>query len=137
MKTTFIDTNIVIRALAKDKDNPEMGKTSRELLLRVRDGVEVVIAPIALIFEAVYVLEKQYSFPREDIRDSLSQIIKLPGFKIENKTVIFDALDTYVSKNIPFVDAIMIATVKSSDISEIYSFDKHFNNVDGIKRVEP
>jgi len=39
-------------------------------------------------------------------------------------------------KRLPFFDNLYIVLMKDLGIKEIVSFDKHFNNIEGITRIE-
>jgi predicted nucleic acid-binding protein len=36
-----------------------------------------------------------------------------------------------------FVDALAIAQMEAGGVTEVYSYDEHFDGVSGIKRLEP
>ena len=54
-----------------------------------------------------------------------------------NREIIISALSIYIEKNIDFIDAYNAFMLKRDEIYEIYSYDKHFDRVGWIKRIEP
>jgi predicted nucleic acid-binding protein len=46
-------------------------------------------------------------------------------------------LDIYAAQGIDFEDALAIAYMESAGISEIISYDRHFDRIEGITRCEP
>lgn len=47
------------------------------------------------------------------------------------------ALVLFEEKNVDFADALLCARMLDETEPEIYSFDRHFDRVEGIRRVEP
>ena len=67
------------------------------------------------------------------VRDVLS----LPGLQLSGKAVCLQALDLYGTHNISFADAYNAAYALSEKISNVYSWDKDFDKIEGIVRLEP
>jgi len=90
-----------------------------------------------VIFETVFTLQSFYKVPRKDIKEQLLSIISLRGIHLEDKGVFYKAFDLYVTKNISFADAYNAAYMISEEVFNIYSWDKGFDRIDGIVRLEP
>jgi predicted nucleic acid-binding protein len=58
--------------------------------------------------------------------------IILPG-----KLRFYKVFDLYVDINISFADAYHAALMQRGSLNQIVSFDKGFDRVSGIKRIEP
>ncbi len=131
----FLDTNILLRYLTKDDER----KASRALLLlsKVERGEEKVVTSPMVIFETVFTLQKRYRVPRDQIRDSLQDILSLRGFQLVNKHLYQRALDLFASKNVSFADAFNAIYMRSQGLSEIYSWDADFDKLEGFDRLEP
>ncbi|MBW2032306.1 MAG: PIN domain-containing protein, partial [Deltaproteobacteria bacterium] len=54
-----------------------------------------------------------------------------------NKDLILSALTLYSQKNIDFIDAYNALMMKNKGIAEIYSYDKHYDRVEWLTRLEP
>jgi predicted nucleic acid-binding protein len=87
----------------------------------------------------VYVLSspKLYAVPRERIRTLLMPIVNLRGLKLYPRKLYRRALDLYASHPIDFEDALAIAHMEQHEVSEILSYDTHFDRVEGVERCEP
>ncbi len=133
----FLDTNILIRHLAKD--DPRKSLASKELLRRIEGGEEAVILNDIVVFETVYILEspRKYGLSRTQIKESLGQLLTLNGLRLPNKRLYPRTFDLYCETNISFADAFNTAFMESEGITEIYTYDTDFNKIRGIKRVEP
>lgn len=133
----YIDTDVVIRFLTGD--DPKKQKAAAALLEKVDKGGLVLQAPDLVIADAVYVLSspRLYHLSRPEIRDILSPLVGLSGFKVENKQALLEALNLYSVSAVDFSDAFLIAKVRHSDKKMLYSYDHDFDNLDGITRIQP
>jgi len=130
-----IDANVILRYLTNDV--PEQAKQAEELLNRVEVGNEDVFLPDIILADIIWILEKYYKQTREDIREWITAILSLQGLTFSDKEMALNALDIYVAKKIDWSDASAAIQMLQRDITEIYSFDKHFDRIDGIIRIEP
>jgi predicted nucleic-acid-binding protein len=133
----FLDTNPIIRYATKD--DPAQAERSRMLFEEVEQGARTITTSEAVIVEAVQVLEsvRLYHWPRERIRDYLSTLLGLSGFRLPYKPVYVRALELYATTKLDFVDALNVAHMERGEIQTIVSFDTHYDRVPGITRHEP
>jgi uncharacterized protein len=131
----FLDTNILLRLLTRDDETK--AEQSLALLLRIEDGGERVVTSHLVIFETVFTLQRSYRLSREQIRDSVLPIITLSGLQLEEKGLYAPAFQLYIDLNISFADAYNAAFMLANDLNEVYSWDGHFDRVEGISRVIP
>lgn len=80
---------------------------------------------------------KTYNIPRSDIADTLLLLLSLPHLQVEHKRLFWRVFALYVSHPIDYVDAYHAALVEQYSQGELLSFDRHFDLVDGLKRIEP
>jgi predicted nucleic acid-binding protein len=85
----------------------------------------------------VFTLQSYYKIPRQQIRELVLPIISLRGLQLPGKSVYYRAFDLYVSKNISFADAYNAAYMLSEKVSHVYSWDRDFDKIDGLTRIEP
>ncbi len=135
MSVCFLDTNILLRYLVGD--NQEMAKQALNLLTRIERGEEKVITSSLVIFETVFTLQSFYKVPRQDIKEQVLSIISLRGIHLPDKNVYYKSFDLYVTHNISFADAYNAAYMMSEEVFNIYSWDKGFDKIDEIVRLEP
>lgn len=134
----FLDTNVFIRFLTGDDE--KKAEACYRLFQRVSRGEEVLMTCEAIVSEVVYVLASQragYGLNHEDIRARLVPILTLRGLRIPQKQVYIDALNIYASSSLDFEDALAIAHMQQQGVSEIISYDKDFDSIPGIRRIEP
>jgi uncharacterized protein len=131
----LLDTNVLLRYLARDDE--KKAAQSLALLQRLERGEEKAVISPLVVFEVVFTLQKRYHVPREQIRDSLRDILSLRGLQLVGKGLYVRALDIYATKSVSFADAYHMAYMLEEGIAEIYSFDADFDRVEGITRIEP
>ena len=133
----FIDANIFLRFLTRD--DVIKAERVKTLLERAEQGEVELTTSESVICELVFVLSspKLYNLNRERVRTLLLPIISLRGLKLPNRSVFLRALDLYAGTPMDFVDALAIAHMEARKVTEVYSYDEHFDGVSGIRRLEP
>jgi predicted nucleic acid-binding protein len=133
----FIDANVFIRHLTRD--DPRKAEACLALFQKAREKTITLTTSESVIAEVVYVLssKKLYNLPREEIRRLLYPLLSLPGLKLTNRKMVLHSLDLYATYPLDYEDALTVAQMKRQRISELYSYDRHFDQVPGITRFEP
>ncbi len=133
----FLDANIILRHLTRDE--PEKAQRCFELLQRADHGEVRLTTSESVIAEVVYVLSspRLYNLPPERVRSLLLPILSLRGLRLPSRRLYRRALDIYASHGIDFEDALAVAHMERRGITEILSYDRHFDRIEGIKRIEP
>lgn len=125
----IIDANLILRYLLGDR---EAGKV--EKLLRSKN--KLLLSDVILA-EIVWVLDSYYKWNRFKIVESLVMLIKLPSI-VCNKFLLAETLTIFGSqRSFDFADAYSVALMKQSKIRDIYSFDKDFDKIPKVNRLEP
>lgn len=134
----LLDTNIVVRYLTGD--DPTKAAASFALLQRVARGEERVRLCEAHLTEVVYILSSRahYGLSHEEIRQRLIPIINLRGLHLPRKKLYRRALDVYaLHSTLDFEDALAVAYMEADGLTELYSYDRDFDRVPTVTRIEP
>ena len=135
----FLDTNVILRYLTRDDE--AKAKACYELFQRVQRGEEELATCEAIVAEVIYVLSSPrlpYRLSHEQIRARLLPILTLRGLKLPQKRVCLQALDLYASyPSVDFEDALAVAHMEQRGITGIVSYDRDFDRVAGLRRIEP
>ena len=134
----FVDTNIFIRLLAADDE--KKSEACFRLFQRVQRGEESVTTAEAIIAEVVYVLSSPslYHLSHEDISARLRPILSLRGLQLRYKRTYLRALDLYAAHPfLDFEDALAVAHMERHGISEIVTYDRDFDRIPNLTRIEP
>jgi len=134
----FLDTNVLVRYLTQD--DPAKTRTSAAVIRRLELGDEEMMTSEMIIGEVAYFLSARahYGLTPAEIRDRVAPVIQSRGLRLEHKDVLLRALDLYALYPVlDFEDALSVAHMESAGVDEIVSYDRGFDRVEGIKRVEP
>ena len=130
----FIDTNIFLRFLVFDNQNPHLSKKAKEIIKGIKDRRITVWTNILVISEIIFVLEKTYKENKHDIAQKLKRLLLLSNILLEDKPIILSALKTYAVYHIDFEDAYSYQQMKLLGSKSIYSFDEaHFKKLKDIQ----
>lgn len=133
----FIDANIFIRFLSGD-DLDKFHRT--KLLFQKAESRKITLITTSLVIAEVYYVlgsKKLYNFPKSEIANVLTPFILLPNLKIEDKATVIKAVSIATLYNVDFEDAYNIAYMGENGLKDIYSYDKDFDDISGIRRLEP
>src|SRR4030042_4531268 len=135
MRQAFIDANIILRFLTKDP--LPMAEAALKIFEDAKNSkMSLLIIPIT-VAEVVWVLESFYEYPKEKIAETMTQFLSCEGLEVESLYLLLEALNLYCEKNLDFADALLAVFALRKRIPTIYSFDQHFNRINGIERLEP
>ena len=124
-KVYLIDTNVILRYLLND--HKRFSPKAKAFILDVAKGIKKAELQSVVVVECVYVMEKFYEIPKNEIVDKLSRILNIKGIVNADKSAILDALVKYENSSADIVDCILAA--KSSPQHVIVSFDKDFKRL--------
>lgn len=133
----FIDANVFIRYLTRD--DPKKADACFALFQQAKRDEIALVTTEAVVAEVVYVLSSKqlYALSRREIRALLYPLLSLPGLKLAGRKAYLRALDLYAIYKIDFEDALIVAQMERQGETELYSYDRHFDQVPGITRLEP
>ena len=132
---SFLDANIFLRHLRQD--HPDFSPRATAYLARVERGELKVRTADTVIFETVFTLQRAYRQPKAAIRDTFLPLIELPGIILPGKRRYRKVFTYYVDANISFADAYHAVMMEGLKLKEIVSFDRDFDRIPTIRRVEP
>ena len=135
----FLDTNVILRYLTRDDE--AKADACYELFQRVQRGEETLFTCEAIVAEVVFVLSSPrgpYRVSHEEIRARLVPILTLRGLRLPQKGVYLRALDLFASSRfLDFEDTLAVAHMERQGMTEIVSYDRDFDRVPGLQRLEP
>lgn len=135
--TVFVDTNVFIRFLSGD--DPEKTRRCLELFERAENGEAQLTTSESVIAEIVYVLSSRalYNLPRNEVARLLRPIIGSRGLTLEHKHSFLYAMDLYQDSKLDFEDCLTVAHARRGQLGGLYSYDRGFDGVPSLKRIEP
>jgi uncharacterized protein len=135
--TQFLDTNIFLRYLTRD--DAQKHQACLVLFQQAEQNQVSLVTSEAVITEVVYVLSspKHYQLSRPRIQVALSRLLILSGLKVPQRQVCLRALDLYAKHNLDFEDCLSLAHMEQQDLTQLYSYDRRFDAIAGVTRLEP
>ena len=135
--TQFVDTNIFIRYLTRD--DPQKAEACLRLFEQAKASEVILTTSESVLAEVVFVLgsPRGYRLSRADVRARLYPLVAMEGLKLADRRKYFRALDLYATHNIDFEDALTVAHMEQYNLDELYSYDRDFDRVGEVKRIEP
>jgi hypothetical protein len=136
----FLDANIFVYAYYKPKKRLNekesmMKEQAKKIISEVSEGKEYVTLTVVHISEAVNILK--HGMPQNQLTSIIRGL-----FMLDNVGIIDVTRDEYLAATelgedlkLEPNDALAIDVMRQNGITEIYSFDEHFNQVDGITRL--
>ena len=124
-KVYLIDTNVVLRYLLDD--HKLFSPKAKAFMQDVAKGLKKAELSSVVVVECVYVMEKFYQIPKNEIVDRLSRILNIKEIVNPDKSELLDALVKFENSGADIVDCILAA--KSSSQRVIVSFDKDFKKL--------
>ena len=131
----FLDTNIFIRFLTDD--DPEKADACEKIFKKAVKKEEILFTTDMVIAEIVWVLESFYKLPKNEVQDKIEKILNTTNLICPHKDLILIALTLYSEKNIDYIDAYNALILKEKGIEELYSYDKDYDRIDWLIRLEP
>ena len=137
MTIPFVDTDVIVRLITGD--DPAKQQAARALFKQVEGGQIELAAPVTMIADATYVLgsPRLYALPRQAVASALRTLVRLPAFRVQDRQAVLRALSIYGSTNLDFGDAFIIASMDATGSTLLYSYDRGFDRVQTITRLEP
>ena len=134
MKTVFVDSNIFMYAAGKAHAHKE---PSVRFLLRIAEGDMQAVTSCEVLQEIIY---RYWSIKEQDIGMRIVDhiIALIPAILPVTRADILRAKELLIqSPTITPRDALHAAVMLRHQIPTICTFDKHFDRIDGIKRLTP
>ena len=134
MSTYTLDANVGLRFLTQD--HPARSKAATALFEKAkRIQVTLGLDP-AILAEVIYNLEGYYEKPRQEIANTLLQLVTSLGIEIEPHATVINALLRYKNQPVDFADA-WLASLAAERKVQAASFDKDLDRFSDVTRYEP
>ena len=129
--TTILDTSVLVRHLTGDP--PAQARRATSYL---RSATDMVLLDVVLA-ELMFVLKSFYEKPRAEAANAARSAIAMTGVRVMDIDLLHRAIELYERGPLSFVDAYKVATAETWGIETVTSFDKDFERVTSVTRIEP
>lgn len=134
----YLDANIFLRYLIPGDE--AKARACFALLQRVKTTEELATTSESVVAEIAYVLRSRahYGLTPPEIGARLRPILALRGLKLANKKTFLRAFDLWdAHPSLDFEDVLTVAHMERQGLTDIYSYDRDFDAITGIQRLEP
>jgi uncharacterized protein len=120
-----VDANIFVRHIRQD--HPDHSLRASAYIAAIEAGERTARTTELVLSEVVYVLQSFYRMSKADIAQALLPLIGLPQLKIAHKARLRKT----------FADASLAVLAQGQQLPAVVSFDRNYDRMPGITRVEP
>ena len=117
-----LDTNVLVRFLVKDDE--QQAKTVYRLFKQAESKAEAFFIPILVVLETVWVLEAVYETTRQEILDSIDELLMMPILEFEAQSAIRSFISSARENKTDLSDLLIAHCAKYSGCDSVITFDK-------------
>ncbi len=130
----FIDANIFLELALEDKRSDECEK----LFLEIKRKNLPSFTSDFIFYTCLIQIENKLK-PTQNMEDFMIFIDNIESLDIVSPRTetVYDTFKIMRTHNLDFDDSLVVAMMKSLNIIQLVSFDKHFDKIKEIKRIEP
>jgi predicted nucleic acid-binding protein len=135
----FLDSSTFLYAYIRPRRRPppevEDDKRRAQAIIRRVQGGELVTTTVVHVSEIANILEARA--PLEDVRSIVLDILNMDTIRVTavDSARYARAVQVAETHGVVINDALAYVTMVDNDVSEIYSFDRHFDVLPGITRL--
>lgn len=120
-------------------DDPEKQERTLDLFERAQSGEIDLLTSEAIVAETVFVLTsaRLYAASRETVAQSLLALLSIQSVHMDNKEVILAALQRFGASRFAFADCLCIEHARRRTAGMVFTYDRGFDRVPDIRRLEP
>lgn len=134
----FLETNVLLRHITLDHEFH--AQLTEQLFMQMADGIVEGLLSMTVVFETVYVLEGVYGRDRGEVDRAIRFVSNAEGVRMLDGELdhLDRALKLYVQiRKLSFADCYHAVLSQSFCNGEICTFDKDFDRVPELIRLEP
>ena len=117
-----LDTNVLVRFLVRD-DERQAGIIYR-IFKQAESDKEVFFVPMLVVLETVWVLESVYKISRQEILDSINELILMPILEFEIQSALLSFVTSARETKMDLSDLLIAHSAKFSGCESVLTFDK-------------
>lgn len=121
-----LDTNVLVRFLVRD--DKRQAETIYRIFKKAESDRKVFFVPLLVVLETVWVLESVYKIPRQEILDSINELILMPILKFETQPAILNFISSARETKMDLSDLLIAHSAKFSGCECVLTFDKRASN---------
>ena len=121
-----LDTNVLVRFLMRDDER--QAETIYRIFKQAESDKEVLFVPLLVVLETVWVLDSVYVIPRQEIIDSINELLLMPILEFEKQPAIQSFISSARETKMDLSDLLIAHSAKFSGCECVLTFDKRASN---------
>jgi predicted nucleic-acid-binding protein len=117
-----LDTNVLVRFLVKN--DHKQARAVYLLFKQAETDREVFWVPLTVILETIWVLESVYQISRQEIVDSIADLLRLPVLKFESQPALQAFIHAAGDSRINLSDLLIACSARYSGCESVLTFDQ-------------
>jgi len=117
-----LDTNVIVRFLVRD--NEQQAETIYRIFKQAESNKEELFVPLLVVLETLWVLDSVYKIPRQEILDSINDLVLMPILEFEAQSVILKFVSSAKENKMDLSDLLIALSAKSSGCEYVLTFDR-------------
>ena len=126
----IVDTDTLIRYLTYDDEDK-----AEKVVFFFEHNKNLELTDVTFA-ETYWTLHSYYSFSKEHIIEKFRELFRLNYFRC-NQSILQKTCDILEKHNTSFIDAYIAAYAQTKNDGKVVSFDKGYDKVKGVTRIEP
>jgi predicted nucleic-acid-binding protein len=115
-----LDTNVLVRFLVRDDER--QAETIYRIFKQAESVKGVFFVPLLVVLETVWVLESVYKIPRQEILDSINELILMPILEFETQSAILNFVSSARETKMDLSDLLIAHPAKFSGCECVLTF---------------
>ena len=129
-----LDTNVLVRFLVRDDE--QQSKAVYRKFKQTEADKEVLFIPALVVLEAVWVLESVYEATRQEILDSIDQLLLMPILEFEVQSAIRSFVSSARENKTGLSDLLIAHSARFAGCECVITFDKRASNLELFELLE-
>ena len=130
-----LDTNVLVRFLVIDDER--QSKIVYRAFKQAETDNNTFFVPLLVVLETLWVLDSVYKIARNDIIDSINEILLMPILKFEAQATIQHFIFLARENKIDLSDVLIACSAKLSGCKSVLTFDKKATKFEPFELIDP
>ncbi len=123
-----LDTNVLVRFLVRDDER--QAKIIYRIFKQVESDKEALFVPLLVVLETIWVLESVYEISRQEILESINELLLMPILEFEAQPAIQSFVSSAEKTKMNLSDLLIAHSSRFSGCECVLTFDKRASNFD-------
>lgn len=134
-RALLCDSNVIVRLLTDDP--PGQAASAADAFDAAAAGRVTIAVPDVVVAEVAYVMTSVYRASSTVAAGRIAALLNRPGVTLDDEGVTRDALALWRRHRMDPTDALLAATARATSGAGVLSFDRDFDRIEGVVRVDP